>query len=128
MSKDSYAQTLTGWEELLAAIEANKSDLSPVDPYSVQLEAELSDLKAALARRSALRAELLQTTKNIRCYVALGKDLTIRIRGWIRSQYGHRSEKLAEFGIKPHRKRRPPRARPVSEAPEQGAPWSPTSR
>lgn len=128
MSTSSYACALADWEELLAALEANQDDLSLVDPYSAHLRAELSNLRTALARQSALRAEMLQATQDVHCYVALGKDLTRRIRDWLRSQYGHRSEKLTEFGIKPIRRRHPPRVRPVSETAGHETPRNPTSR
>jgi hypothetical protein len=124
MIKKSLPTTLALWEQLLAGVEANQEELQHVDVYRAQLDAEMKDVKAALSRRAALHAESLQTTRDLRSFAARGDEMAVRIRAGIHLQYGPRSEKLVEFGMKPTRRRRGPREKPVAET-EKGAPRKP---
>jgi hypothetical protein len=120
-SRKSRAKTMAAWEELLAGVAANQGDLPHVDVYRAQLGVEMADVKASHSRRSALQAEALKATQDLRSFLARGNDLAVRIRAGIYLQYGPRSEKLVEFGMKPNRKRRVAREKPVEET-EKGAP------
>ncbi|MEO6192880.1 MAG: hypothetical protein ABIS20_07715 [Thermoanaerobaculia bacterium] len=124
MSKKSLPKTLAAWEQLLAGVEANQGELPHVDVYRAQLDAEITDVRAVQSRRSALWAESLQSTQDLRSFAARGKDLAVRIRAGIVLQYGPRSEKLVEFGMKPTRKRKGAREKPVPKA-KKGAPRKP---
>jgi hypothetical protein len=122
MYKKSLPRSLAQWEQLLAGVEANREALPHVDVYRAQLEAEMSDVRAAQSRRSALHAESLQTTRNLLSFAERGEELAARIRAGIALQYGPRSEKLVEFGMKPTHRRR--KSKPVPET-EKGAPRKP---
>jgi hypothetical protein len=124
MPKKSLPKILGDWEQLLAGVAANQGELPHVDVYRAQLDAEITDVRAVQSRRSALRAESLQSTRDLRSFAARGKDLATRIRAGIVLQYGPRSEKLVEFGMKPSRKRRGARERPGPKA-QKGAPRKP---
>jgi hypothetical protein len=126
MSKKSLPKTLSVWEQLLAGVEANREELQHVDVYRAQLDEEMKDVRAALSRRAALHAESLQATRDIQSFATRGGDLAVRIRAGIWLQYGPRSEKLVEFGMKPSRKRRGPKEKPVAET-EKGAPRKPAA-
>jgi transcription elongation GreA/GreB family factor len=124
MPKKSLPRTLGTWEQLLAGVAANQGELPHVDVYRAQLDAEITDVRAAQSRRSALQAESLQATQDLRSFAARGNDLAVRIRAGIVLQYGPRSEKLVEFGMKPNRKRRGAKEKPVPKA-KKGAPRKP---
>ncbi|HTG35803.1 MAG TPA: hypothetical protein VLB76_23000 [Thermoanaerobaculia bacterium] len=127
MSDNSLTGILSDWDGLLAAVEANREDLPYVEPCRVLLEASLTDLRALHARRATLQAELRRSTRDLRDLVACGRDLAVRVRYGVRSRYGFRSDKLAEFGIRPSRKGRSPRGRPAPGNGEKGAPRNPTA-
>lgn len=120
--KKAFAQVTADWDQLLAAVEANRADLPEVEAFRVQLEANLEDLRAAYARRASLEAERLQATRTVKASLAQGKALASRIRIWVRGRYGIHNHKLVEFGIKPYRRRRLAR-----EKPEKGERHSPES-
>ena len=122
MSEQSLAGILSTWDQLLAAVEANQEDLPHVEPWRVQLEASLTDLRALHARRATLHAEMCQSTQDLQDFLALGKDLAARVRYGVRAQYGFRSDKLIEFGMKPSRKGKPSRDRPAPGHGEKGGP------
>jgi hypothetical protein len=118
----SFAVITAEWEQLLAAVEANRDDLPQAEALRVQLEASLEDLRALQAQRAALEANRLRATQDLRICFDQGRALASRLREWVRGQYGVRGDKLIEFGMKPRRKRRI-RGRPEKE---EGAPWKPT--
>jgi hypothetical protein len=100
-------RTQGDWEKLLAGIEANKEDLSYVEGFCVSLQAQLSDLKADLARRSAIQVEARRLTQAIQGSLEEGRDLASRISSYLRAKYGPGSRKLIEFGLTPNgRKKR----------------------
>ena len=44
-AKKAFAQVTADWDQLLAAVEANRADLPEVEAFRVQLEANLEDLR-----------------------------------------------------------------------------------
>jgi hypothetical protein len=101
MLNNGFSARLADWESLLSAVEDNPCEMSDLDDLVSQLESTLVDLKAAHARRSAFRAKASQLTREIQDKTSHGKDLASRIRSWAVARYGHRNEKLREFGKKP---------------------------
>jgi len=94
------------WENLLVGIEANKEELPEVEGFCVSLRAELSDLKADLARRSAMQIETRRLTRSIQESLEEGRDLASRLSSYLRARYGPGSRKLIEFGLTPNGRRR----------------------
>lgn len=126
MEKECTTGTQATWEKLLAAIEANRSELPHVGIYSEQLETQLGDLRAELARRAVLQAEMRRSTRAVNDLLTAGRNLASRISNYLKASYGPQSDKLLEFGIKPIRKRRPGSDEPDLRKEERGAPWNPT--
>lgn len=124
MPKQSMTRTQAQWESLLAAVEADRAEIPHMGIYSAPLEAQLSDLKAELARRSAMQAEVRQSTRAITEFLRNGRDLASRVRNYLRACYGPDSDALAEFGLKPLHKRQ--RRRSDLRKEENGTPWNPT--
>jgi hypothetical protein len=106
MIRRSIPKIQANWENLLAGIEANKEDLPYVEGFCVSLQAQLSDLKADLARRSAIQLEARRLTQVIQESLEEGRDLASRISSYLRAKYGPGSRKLVEFGLTPNGRRR----------------------
>lgn len=126
MGKLSFQGTLTDWEGLLSAIEANQGEIPNIEVYAAQLAAAVRDLKEIRARKAALRSELRELTQSFLGKLAFAADLAIRTRSWVRAWYGAYNDKLKEFGIEPIRKRGP-RRKPAPAGAEDEAPRYPTS-
>lgn len=104
MAKVTFANETTGWEQLLVTVETNKADLSFLDPQRTQLTLVLDRAKDARLRQDAFKAQFQQATRDLEKSMSEGRDLATRLRNGIRTQYGLRGEKLAEFGLQPRRK------------------------
>jgi hypothetical protein len=102
----SHADLVTHFENLATSVAANKDDLPHLQDMSTQLGAETAGAKAALVRKSTQKAEVQQTTQDLKGFIARGTDLATRLRTGVRSKYGNRSEKLTEFEVRPLRKRK----------------------
>ena len=121
MPKQSFADVMTDWEKLLAAVAANQADLPYIDGYKQQLEVEMTGAKAASLRQSASLAEAQQASRDLEGFLKRGQDLASRIRGGVRIKYGIKGEKLKEFGLKVFRgnkkksstEKPPPASRPA---------------
>jgi hypothetical protein len=125
--RNNFNDTMADWEGLLAAVEANRSEIPSSDVYAAQLAAAVQEVQAIRARKSALRSEARELTRSLVGGLALGNDLVIRLRSWVRAWYGPHNEKLTEFGVKPIRKRGPYGRRPAPARAKDEAPQSPTS-
>lgn len=106
MIKRSMDKTQNDWEHLLAGIGSNKEDLPEIEAFCASLRIRLADLKAERARRSAMQAEVLRSTRTIQESLERGRDLASRISSYLRAKYGPGSRKLIEFGLQPNGRRR----------------------
>jgi hypothetical protein len=128
MSNNSQRNILATWDKVLAAAQANQEDLAIVEEPRVQLEASMQDLRALLTERARLSAEMLRKTGEMWDLVERGNALVFRIRAGAQSRYGIHSDKLAEFGLAPVRRRgRPRRDGPTVACRQTGAPRNPTA-
>jgi hypothetical protein len=124
MPKQSFADLMTDWEKLLAAVVANQTDLPYIDGYKQQLEVEMTGAKAASLRQSASQAVAQQASRDLEGFIQRGQDLASRIRGGVRSKYGIKGEKLKEFGLKVFRggkKKGSPKKSPPTVGPPPAA-------
>ena len=124
MPKQSFADLMTDWEKLLAAVVANQADLPYIDGYKQQLEVEMTGAKAASLQQSASQAEAQQASRDLEGFIERGQDLASRIRGGVRSKYGIKGEKLKEFGLKVFRgskKKSPTVKSPPAASPPPGS-------
>jgi hypothetical protein len=107
------------WENLIATVSTNQPELGGLVDLSEQLEAEMEGAKDATVRQAAAKAAKQQARKDLLGFLFRGTDLAYRLRTGIQTQYGFRSEKLTEFGMRVTRSRR---AASQEEAPEQPEP------
>ncbi|HEX7182747.1 MAG TPA: hypothetical protein VF756_12970 [Thermoanaerobaculia bacterium] len=96
----------------LNAVKANEADLAFLADPTVALTAALEGAEDARKRQDQFKAQVQQATRDLEGFLKQGQELLTRIRNGIRTRYGLRSEKLAEYGMQP---RRPPQRRPPEE-------------
>lgn len=105
MPKASIADHELEWRQLVARATANAEDL----PFLAELVAELQKIVEVVPQleqeRLALTARSQQLTRDIDAYKGRGRIVAARIRSGLKTKYGHGSEKLTEFGLRPRRRR-----------------------
>lgn len=104
-NNSSFADFIHDWEQLLAALDSNAGELPDVSAHRQPLEQVLVNAKAISARQDAHRAGLGQATRELEAVMADGRDSANRLRNFLKSHYGVRSDKLTEYGVRPVRKR-----------------------
>ncbi len=101
MSNQSFTTELAAWDQMLAGFKANQEDLPHLELHLTQLAGGVAALQAIQSTRMDLVEESLQGTRNFYAGLAQVRDLAARLRDSVLGHYGHRSDKLTEFGIKP---------------------------
>ena len=115
-NKSSYADLIRDWEALLMAIQDNKQALPDIERLRAELEQHLAEVKALKARQDSAAGARQATTQELAAMLTKGRALAIRVRGAIKSEFGHQSERLPQFGVAPFRKR-PRRPKGTEENP-----------
>jgi hypothetical protein len=116
MPRETFGVTVTGWKNLGESLKANAADYPNLESHCLKLVATAEKAYDLLVKRDALDAEKRQTTKELRDLLEEGRKLANFLRAGMRQSYGHDSEKLVEFHIRPrrNRRRRPaPKAEPA---------------
>jgi hypothetical protein len=103
MPQTSFADIVTNWEQLLTKVTANATDLGFLEDNHAALAAVLQAAKDANARQSTFKAQFQQATRDLEESLLQGSDLATRLRNGIRTRYGLKAEKLADFNLKPRR-------------------------
>jgi hypothetical protein len=101
----SYAETVNGWEEMLAALNANSGDLPQLDLPRQRLQTFLEQIRSFAVEQAAFTASRQQATERVYALLSQGRKLATVLRTSVREHYGNRSEKVAEFGLQPLRTR-----------------------
>jgi uncharacterized protein (UPF0335 family) len=106
MSKESFANTIRQWERLIAASEANAAELDYLVAEREELRQMLERVKKLKQEQDALTAAKQQVTRSLDAAKDDGREIAVRMRHGLRIRYGHKDEKLVQFGLKPRRKPR----------------------
>ena len=115
MPNSSFADVNTDWGKLLVTIEVNKADLPNLEDRRAQLVKIMERLQEASIRQAAFKAQFQQATRDVEQMLSEGRDVVTRLRNGIRTQYGLKAEKLAEFNMQPRRPVKRKKAEPVIE-------------
>ena len=115
MPKESYGEHMFAWDKLATSMENNSKDLGHMQREIDILKEALQEAREAKHRQLVLRAAAQQASRDLDAAMEKANEVAVRLNKGILSQYGHRSEKLVEFGLRPWRPRRP---KAVAEAPE----------
>jgi hypothetical protein len=105
-------------ERLVTALANNSDDLPQLQGSRITLEELLDQARAAFSNQAAHTAAKQTASRQLEVSLTEGMRLATVLRGAVKSHYGIRAEKLAEFGIQPFRGRPAP---PV-EGPKEPAP------
>ena len=111
--KTTYRGMWGDWQSLAAKLEANKEELSQLEPFRIKLLAILSQAYEINQRQDAMRASKQEASKQLRQLALEGNRLASLARMGIKEHYGNREEKIAEFGLQPFRGRK---AKPPEES------------
>ena len=103
MPNQTFSEETTEWGQLAVTVDVNKADLAHLEVPRARLAVVSEDVKATKVRQEALKAQVQQTTRDLETLMKEGRGLSTRLRNGIRSQYGTKAEKLAEFGMQPRR-------------------------
>ncbi len=110
MSKKAQDNQVHDPAVLLKAVRENEAELPGVAPYTEALEGSHAQAVGSLSRRRALVAAAKEATQHLHKDLAASREAAVRLRHYIKSVLGFRTEKLRRYGIKP--RRRPIRKRP----------------
>src|SRR4051812_10013984 len=102
----SYGDTLKEWELITEACTVNAVDLHNLAEQRDQLEALLTQAKSVRTEQAAFTASRQDRSSQLATVLDDGRKLASFLRAGIKQRYGNRSEKLAEFGVRPLRPRR----------------------
>lgn len=116
----SYAKIFRDWEGLLGAVDRNASLLPAVDSLKSALESVLARTRDMKVQQEELGAKKQATTQTLQQMVDEGQETARKLRAFVVSAIGSRTELLKQFGV-PTRKRKstkPAEALPAVESPK----------
>jgi len=107
MSKESTQKgKVEEWERLIQRMNANAQDLPHLEVPRARLEAMLAGAREAAAQQAAHTAGKQEASQKLKTFQVEGERVASLIRSALKQHYGIRSEKLAEFDVKPFRGRK----------------------
>jgi hypothetical protein len=101
----AHGKIFRDWEGLLGAVERNASLLPQVDPRKAALEAILAKARDMKAQQEDLDAKKQATTQALQQLVDEGQETARKLRAFVVSSLGSRTELLKQFGLPPRRRR-----------------------
>jgi hypothetical protein len=118
----AFADLITDMESLVAACRENEPLLPGIGPSLEQLTTALEELKTLKALQEQMEGARQEATQHLKQLAENGREVVRRVRGFIKSRLGTKSERLPQFGVAPIRQRR---ARvPAPKPPELAIPQS----
>jgi hypothetical protein len=123
-NKTRYADHTKEWEEILAAVKVNASELPQLQLGSEKLGKLLGEFRDLEVQQAVHQANKQQVSKRLQVLMTEGKKVASMMRAVIREHYGNQNEKLVEFGVSPLRTRSRKPASPVEPPSEEPVPPS----
>lgn len=118
-----YPDLIAEMESLVSACTENQPLLPGIGPSLDQLIMALDELKALKALQEQMEGARQEATQQLKQLAENGREVVRRVRGFVKSRLGTKSERLPQFGIAPIRQRR---ARvPAPKPPELAVPPTP---
>lgn len=119
MRRTRFADYLAAWEMLNQGLKANLGDLPTFTDVQAELETAIQGVSDLNHVQETLKAERIQTTKDLTEKFRTTRQVEARLRASLRGHYGPTAEKLGEFGVKPLR---PPRRKRATGEPAPAPP------
>ncbi|HWN42844.1 MAG TPA: DUF948 domain-containing protein [Thermoanaerobaculia bacterium] len=101
-----YADLIADMESLVAACTENEHLLPGIAPSLVQLSTTLEELKTLKALQEQMEGARQEATQQLTQLAENAREVVRRVRGFVKSRVGTKSERLPQFGIAPIRQRR----------------------
>lgn len=102
----SYADLIIDMESLIAACTENEPLLLGIAPSLEQLTTALEELRETKALQEQMEGARQEATQQLKQLAENGREVVRRVRGFVKSRLGTKSERLPQFGIAPIRQRR----------------------
>ncbi|HEX6902133.1 MAG TPA: hypothetical protein VF789_20620 [Thermoanaerobaculia bacterium] len=112
----TYNGVLGRWERLNQMMEVNKDDLPTLELSRQEFAKVLVRAKEVAQRQAVHIAGKQDASKELKTLITEGERMATMLQQGLKTRYGVRSEKLAEYGIQPFRGR-PRKPEPDSEEP-----------
>jgi hypothetical protein len=111
------------WRKVAASAAANASELPGGEVQRVALEKVIEEVDKILVDQGLFQANKQVASQRLQTLINQGGKLATVLKAIAKQHYGHGSDKLVEFGIKPLRSRpKPTVVPPTTPAPETGTP------
>lgn len=101
----AHGKIFRDWEGLLGAVERNLSLLPQVDARKAALESILAKARDMKAQQEDLDAKKQATTQSLQQVVNDGQEIARKLRAFVVSSLGSRTELLKQFGLPPRRRK-----------------------
>jgi len=104
-NETTYSGVLGELGRLGTAMAANATDLAHLEGVRGRLDKIFGEAQQVAQQQAALIATKQETSKRLKTLLVEGKRVATGLNRFLKEHYGIRSEKLAEFGLKPLRAR-----------------------
>ncbi|HEX7181616.1 MAG TPA: hypothetical protein VF756_07220 [Thermoanaerobaculia bacterium] len=105
MPRNSLDDVFHDFSSLVATARKYESAHPGIAPFRQALEDAQVRARCTRTLRDALAASKMEATQQLRLSVDEGREAVIRLRSFVKGALGSRDETLADFGMKPRRRR-----------------------
>jgi hypothetical protein len=112
MPSKAQSTILGNLQQLNAALAANATSLPNLEGQRQQFDDMVATTLEAFTRQGSLTADKQEASQTLKGLLRETSRRATVLRLAVKSQYGIRSEKLVEFGLKPFRGRQPAETAP----------------
>ena len=119
----AHSKIFRDWEGLLGACAQNAPLLPGMETLKTELETFLAQVKEMKIQQEALTAQRVALTQRLVALEKEGEESARKLRAFVFSHLGSRTEALKQFGIVPggQRARKASAGKPVEESPAEAA-------
>lgn len=114
-------------QRLQARLSSNRAELGHLEASLARFEALLVQVTEAADRQALHTAEKQEASKQFKAALVEGERLATILQLAVKQHYGIRSEKLADFGMKPFRGRKSKTPDPATPPAPEPEPTTPTT-
>ena len=104
-TESTYKGKIEDWDHLQERLNANAAELAHLEAMRKRLGEVTEQARQIAAAQAAQKAAKQTASQSLKAAVVEGDRLANVLRAALKQHYGIRSEKLAEFGVKPFRGR-----------------------
>lgn len=120
---------IRSWEFLDESLQPHITEMAFLQPLQAEIKEVIGQAKVLHNEQESLKSQLRDTTQRRRELERQGEILRRRVEAHLRGSFGHTSEKLIGFGVKPRPRviRRKPRVEEESTSSTTGSGTSKTA-